>query len=230
MNKRYLRYSPSIGRFIPSARPLDLSLRHQTLLSVPTSDLAKTVPEIESNHEHKEGGIDQPILIGETTKTISTPAPIPSTSPATAKDTDRYYLGIELPKKPSPPEEGECCMSGCAHCIYDIYLEDLSSFHLDLSETRSKILKSLKQLPLERRAEVEKNWPEDALGDLDNCLEGEGGNTKGDAATAKAMAEKELEKARQDLDPATRAFLEMEAKMKKKQQQSTAPGTKATTT
>ena len=96
-------------------------------------------------------------------------------------------------------------MSGCAHCIYDIYLEDLESFHLDISETRTKVLDSLKQLPSERRSEAEKHWPKDTLGELKQYLEEEGGNPNGSAAAAKAMAEKELEKARQDLDPATRS-------------------------
>ena len=110
MNKRYLRYSPAIGRYIPSPRPLDLSLRYQPPPpSNPPRDLTETIPKIESNHEQKEGGIDQPILIGETTKTISTPSS--TTIPSSTKDPIRNeYVGVQLPKKPSPPEEGGECL------------------------------------------------------------------------------------------------------------------------
>jgi len=47
--------------------------------------------------------------------------------------------GVSIPVKPKEPESDECCMSGCAVCVYDLYesvLEDyrdaLSSAHYEL--------------------------------------------------------------------------------------------------
>lgn len=93
-------------------------------------------------------------------------------------------------------------MSGCAHCIYDIFLEELESYHSELADSKSRIFARYEQLDPSERQEVTETWPKDLLGDLEQfCRDG---SRVGDAAGATALAEKELEKARQSLDPATR--------------------------
>ncbi|GAA5899839.1 Dpc25p [Sporobolomyces salmoneus] len=211
MNSRtYLRYSPLSRRFLPSSRPLNLSLRYQSPPAPTASSDDTTVPLVVSNHE--PGGVGGTLGQGTLGETVSTPTPLSTTTQKMAKGIE--VLGVEVPKKPNPPEEGECCMSGCAHCIYDIYLEELESYHSDLSLSKSSILKKLEHLDGSQRKEVERNWPKDALGDFKEFQKG-GKGGKG----VKETAQRELEKAREGLDPATRAFLEMEAKMKKKQQE-----------
>ncbi|GAA5895495.1 hypothetical protein JCM6882_006270 [Rhodosporidiobolus microsporus] len=235
--RTFLRLSPS-GRWVSSPLPYNLQ-RHPapspgavtrprdpqptfpTLASdatpVPSLQAAEPSPGVrEATSE--AGAVDvSSIAVGEV---------------AAKKDKGkRTFLGVELPVKPSPPEEGECCMSGCAHCVYDLYLEDLEVYHSLLSSAKSTVLTRLKSLhdrgsPVE---EVERGeWPEE-LGKREEVLEeAAGGGEKGAKGGAKdgkekeeevrRKAQKELEKAREGLDPTMRAFLEMEAKMKAKQQ------------
>ncbi|KAF9566652.1 hypothetical protein EC968_003600 [Mortierella alpina] len=43
------------------------------------------------------------------------------------------YHGFAIPVKPTPPGSEDCCMSGCAHCIYDIYEEDRQEYKRKLA-------------------------------------------------------------------------------------------------
>ncbi|GAA6043507.1 hypothetical protein JCM8097_002247 [Rhodosporidiobolus ruineniae] len=134
------------------------------------------------------------------------------------------FLGVEVPVKPSPPEEGECCMSGCAHCVYDLYLEDLETYHALLSSTRSAVRSAL---AAGQPAPPRDEWPELLRGVLDEVEKGgtegvvQGEKREGDP---KREAQRELEATRKELDPTMRAFLEMEARMKAKQASAPPPG------
>ena len=85
-------------------------------------------------------------------------------------------------------------MSGCAHCVYDLYLEDVEHFHELVSESKSRILELLPTLPRAEQDQVERDWPVEVLGKFG---EGEG-------ESVKEKAERELKEARSALDPATR--------------------------
>ncbi|GAA6009122.1 hypothetical protein JCM11491_005758 [Sporobolomyces phaffii] len=134
-----------------------------------------------------------------------------SLTPAPGQDRAREYLGVELPTKPAPPGDGECCMSGCAHCVYDVYLDDVHLYHDRLAQLRPRLVAAFRN---RNRAndndDARAQWPSDILGPLDDD----------DATTplrsAKELAKRALEDARRALDPATRAFLEMEERMKDK--------------
>jgi len=101
-------------------------------------------------------------------------------------------------------------MSGCAHCVYDLYLEDIEHYHDQLGSFKSLILnETLPLLSEEEQEMVRRDWPVEIFGEFgEREREGEG---------AKEKAERELRETRKALDPATRAFLEMEEKIKKKQ-------------
>ncbi|KAJ6612544.1 oxidoreductase-like protein [Mycena sp. CBHHK59/15] len=43
-------------------------------------------------------------------------------------DATRYFRGFEIPQRPNAPESDECCMSGCAVCVYDLYEESLAAY------------------------------------------------------------------------------------------------------
>ncbi|KAK4046350.1 hypothetical protein OIV83_006131 [Microbotryomycetes sp. JL201] len=118
----------------------------------------------------------------------------PSSSQAT-------YMGVTLPVKPQPPGP-----EGCATCVYDIYLDSVETYHVLVTQAKSKVLDKLRH---ERgdadweRAPV--GWPVDVFGDWDPS-EGhvsEAGTAK-TTEEAKRKAEKELERTRSTLDPALR--------------------------
>lgn len=142
------------------------------------------------------------------------------------------------PRALPPAPAAECCMSGCATCVYDLYLDDLEHFHAQVRDAKRQILEAL-------RAESAKGasggggtvdlsgWPERELGppptvaDLqsdDQADQGPGPNPNLTTAGAEGVdpaeaAEREAAAARRQVsDPTLRAFLEMEARMKKKQQ------------
>ncbi|KAF8985557.1 hypothetical protein BGZ46_003563 [Entomortierella lignicola] len=52
------------------------------------------------------------------------------------------YHGFSIPVKPTPPGPEDCCMSGCAHCIYDIYEEDRQHYKQQLAKVLGEIEKA----------------------------------------------------------------------------------------
>ncbi|KAI0084712.1 oxidoreductase-like protein [Irpex rosettiformis] len=64
----------------------------------------------------------------------------------------RTFMGFVVPEEPKPPASDDCCMSGCAICVYDLYDEALDEYkkaveHLQMSLTALRI--------------PEDQWPED---------------------------------------------------------------------
>ncbi|KZO98658.1 hypothetical protein CALVIDRAFT_535265 [Calocera viscosa TUFC12733] len=144
------------------------------------------------------------------------PAQIPSVrSPGQGlKETPKRVLrGIELPERPIPPASDgafiplpvernwmansatECCMGGCAVCVYDLYSEAVEEYHADLATARTKLLAS----------DVPKDlWPNDVL------ESGQDGKSVGNKA--KDAVDDEIDR----LDASLKAFLAMERALKKK--------------
>ncbi|SPO32416.1 related to ABC1 - ubiquinol--cytochrome-c reductase complex assembly protein [Ustilago trichophora] len=137
----------------------------------------------------------------------ATPAEVTATSsePSTTMG-PTLIRGIIIPLKPPPPGPEECCMSGCAHCAYDIYAEDLEDFHARLSSVRTQLSQ------LEPRVKREE-WRSDLLGEFPEDVE------EGDNEDMKERAQKEVDRVIGDLDPTMRAFLEMERKLKKQERE-----------
>lgn len=111
-----------------------------------------------------------------------------------------YVRGVLVPRTPDAPGPEDCCMSGCARCVYDLYKEDLDDYQETMSEVRKK-LEEMKP-PL---SDVE--WDVQLLG-----------KRPGQAGAGKADGAQEAEAIEiKGLDPTMKAFLEMERAMKKKQ-------------
>ncbi|OCH93917.1 hypothetical protein OBBRIDRAFT_789784 [Obba rivulosa] len=51
----------------------------------------------------------------------------------------RTFMGFTIPEEPKPPEPDECCMSGCAICVYDLYNESLDSYNRALASIRGAL-------------------------------------------------------------------------------------------
>ncbi|KAI0360500.1 hypothetical protein OH77DRAFT_1393591 [Trametes cingulata] len=51
----------------------------------------------------------------------------------------RIFKGFVIPEPPKPPAEDECCMSGCAVCVYDLYEEARQDYIQALDNVRDKL-------------------------------------------------------------------------------------------
>lgn len=65
-----------------------------------------------------------------------------SSLPPKKKDVEMFH-GLEVPQEPREPQSEECCMSGCAVCVYDLYEESMDAY-LDAIMAFCSSLSSLK--------------------------------------------------------------------------------------
>ncbi|KIM42487.1 hypothetical protein M413DRAFT_70672 [Hebeloma cylindrosporum] len=49
------------------------------------------------------------------------------------------FRGFELPEEPKPPGDSDCCMSGCAVCVYDLYEESIEHYKRSVSALRAAL-------------------------------------------------------------------------------------------
>ncbi|KAG0046499.1 hypothetical protein BGZ83_008334 [Gryganskiella cystojenkinii] len=98
------------------------------------------------------------------------------------------YHGFSIPIKPSPPGAEDCCMSGCAHCIYDIYEEDRQEYKRKLAEVLAQIENAGLPPPPNLKTAASSTKP------------GETASTKDEDDS--------------DMDPGMKAFLALERKLK----------------
>ncbi|KAK0212719.1 hypothetical protein DFS33DRAFT_1284001 [Desarmillaria ectypa] len=50
------------------------------------------------------------------------------------------FKGLVIPELPRAPESDECCMSGCAVCVYDIYEESMSAYKENVATLRNALV------------------------------------------------------------------------------------------
>lgn len=50
------------------------------------------------------------------------------------------FKGLVIPRKPDPPADDECCMSGCAICVYDLYEESLEAYDTSVAQVRKALI------------------------------------------------------------------------------------------
>ncbi|GAA5903917.1 hypothetical protein JCM8208_001726 [Rhodotorula glutinis] len=157
--QRTLRLLPS-GHWAPSPRPLNLALRHPR--TPPRQPPPPPPPPPSTQPEHRAAfdtlasdataapslqGVPDPLDgTADGDGGTRTATPLDSAQPVQdGQGLARSVLGVELPTKPKPPEPDECCMSGCATCVYDLYLEDVEHFHAEALERRARVLDVLRR-------------------------------------------------------------------------------------
>ncbi|KZT25167.1 hypothetical protein NEOLEDRAFT_1178586 [Neolentinus lepideus HHB14362 ss-1] len=64
--------------------------------------------------------------------------------------TVKTFRGLVIPEEPTPPAADECCMSGCAVCVYDLYEESLQAYKASVNALRAALRAS--SVP-------ERDWP-----------------------------------------------------------------------
>ncbi|OBZ85172.1 hypothetical protein A0J61_06772 [Choanephora cucurbitarum] len=73
-----------------------------------------------------------------------------ATTTAVASQSNVVYLKgkqIQLPQKPASPDN--CCMSGCVHCVWDLYQEDMEEYNEKKREIRDQFKEAGEPLPPE---------------------------------------------------------------------------------
>ncbi|CAO1634110.1 unnamed protein product [Parajaminaea phylloscopi] len=105
--------------------------------------------------------------------------------------------GVRIPRRPIAPGSEDCCMSGCARCVYDLYKEDLEAYQDDMTHARTQLLAMDLQ---------EGEWREDLLGR----------RTASDGTTTASNVRGDVTVGAEDIDPTIQAFLDMERALKNK--------------
>ncbi|KLO11829.1 hypothetical protein SCHPADRAFT_876344 [Schizopora paradoxa] len=50
------------------------------------------------------------------------------------------FRGFVVPEEPKAPEPDECCMSGCAVCVHDLYQESLEAYDASVKALRASLI------------------------------------------------------------------------------------------
>ncbi|KAN0136848.1 Oxidoreductase-like protein, N-terminal domain containing protein [Lactarius tabidus] len=65
--------------------------------------------------------------------------PMLSLPTASRHSTPTTFRGLVIPEIPKAPEPDECCMSGCAVCVYDLYQESLDTYKTAVASVRASL-------------------------------------------------------------------------------------------
>ncbi|OSD08206.1 hypothetical protein PYCCODRAFT_1402464 [Trametes coccinea BRFM310] len=74
------------------------------------------------------------------------------TSTNVGRKQQRIFKGFVIPDPPKPPADDECCMSGCAVCVYDLYDEARHDYIQAVDNIRAN---------LDKMGVPEDEWPPD---------------------------------------------------------------------
>ncbi|KAJ3776197.1 oxidoreductase-like protein [Lentinula raphanica] len=77
-----------------------------------------------------------------------------SRRPDTSDEEAFLSRGIVIPEKPKEPQSDECCMSGCAVCVYDLYEDSLNAYR----EAVAKVAATLNGMGVPKA-----DWPRELL-------------------------------------------------------------------
>ncbi|KIL64722.1 hypothetical protein M378DRAFT_105741 [Amanita muscaria Koide BX008] len=104
------------------------------------------------------------------------------------RDAVIMFRGLEIPKEPQTPGSDECCMSGCAVCVYDLYEEAIERYRENIEEVKVK---------LRAMGAEEREWPGvligKSVGHGGKGKEGEDRNAKSVVMDAFEALERELQ-------------------------------------
>ncbi|KAI9459185.1 oxidoreductase-like protein [Lactarius psammicola] len=83
---------------------------------------------------------------------------LPTTS--RRQPTPATFRGLVIPEIPKAPEPDECCMSGCAVCVHDLYQESLDAYKTAVASVRASLTSMgvpMEQWPKNIRLDSERN-------------------------------------------------------------------------
>ncbi|KAG0141322.1 hypothetical protein CROQUDRAFT_663988 [Cronartium quercuum f. sp. fusiforme G11] len=110
-----------------------LDLRHQFTSGAPTKHLQGFVGLTikESAHSHDRS---KPFI-----SSLPSQSQVHSLLSLSASQGKKEEVDVSVPSKPTPPGPEDCCMSGCAHCVHDIYFEELTAYQAALRNVKQQI-------------------------------------------------------------------------------------------
>jgi len=70
---------------------------------------------------------------------LSSPSTIEQPPFRAKNQTSDIFRGFVVPEQPKPPTPDECCMSGCAICVHDLFLDALATYDESVLSLRSSL-------------------------------------------------------------------------------------------
>ncbi|TFY53131.1 hypothetical protein EVJ58_g9622 [Rhodofomes roseus] len=137
---------PSAPR--PNTLPTQIQIEQQRLRSRGGQNLTARWKRLERSLRGKGGYEARRDTLIEQADHASADAEM-STLSTNAPRTRTFY-GLALPERPKEPQSDECCMSGCAVCVYDLYAAALEDYKHALDALHSA---------LQARGVPEREWP-----------------------------------------------------------------------
>ncbi|KAL5606503.1 hypothetical protein BROUX41_002909 [Berkeleyomyces rouxiae] len=115
---------------------------------------------------------------------------------------------VKIPKKPEEPDN--CCMSGCVHCVWDIYQDEMLQWQAAMKQAEEAALEEPSS-----KASSPINPTKGPTGALQTSTKEAGTkDTKKSKATLEAERKKEEDKLFENVPVGIRQFMMMEKKMK----------------
>ncbi|KAH9917299.1 uncharacterized protein B0H18DRAFT_1034830 [Fomitopsis serialis] len=136
----------------PNTLPTQIQIEQQRLRSRGGQNLTARWSRLERSLRGKEGYEARRDTLIEQADHASADAE----RSAASEKAPRTFLGLVLPEKPKEPQSDECCMSGCAICVYDLYTAALEDYKHALDALRTA---------LQARKVPEREWPVEVKGE-----------------------------------------------------------------
>ncbi|KAH7921831.1 hypothetical protein BV22DRAFT_994447, partial [Leucogyrophana mollusca] len=102
-------------------------------------NLSERFRRLENTIRGKDAFAKKISALSQTLNEPSTSARLPG-GPQLEKNTT--FSGFIIPEEPKPPADDECCMSGCAICVYDLYEDSLTAYKESVASLRSSLVAS----------------------------------------------------------------------------------------
>jgi len=150
--------------------------------------------------------VQAPTVIPSSSGVIETQPNETTKSDGSFSSKPKIIAGVKLPMRPTPPKSDDCCMSGCARCVYDLYAENLTEYYADLLSAKQTLAKVSNLKP--GNWFIEELSPKTDLGSMTNIED-----------LAEDLSNKVADQEISALDISMRVFLATERKIRRRKKE-----------